>query len=168
MKKTFAILLGLASAIAFSCPLSAAVPDTPGSKLITIQGGGGPGYGGLISGNIAMANLGAAHLYGGLQVGANFRHGAVGARKTELSLAPRLMLGWNLGKVVEFHVGAFAGIDAVRFDADKSQLAFCYSGFGGFRFNISNSFALVAEGYYAYPQKFQAVPYGSAGFAFRF
>ena len=167
MKQTLTLLIGFAVAVAFSLPLSAAEPDSPGSKLITIQGGGGPGFGGLVSGSIAMANLGAAHLYGGLQFGANFRHGSA-TRKTDLSLAPRVMLGWNLGRVVEFHLGGFAGIDAMRFDADKSQLAFCYSGFGGFRLNLSPSFALVAEGYYSFPQIYQAVPYGLAGFAFRF
>ena len=145
-------------------PVHAAEPDKPGTKLITVQGGYGPGIGAIVSGNIAMANLGAAHLYGGIQFGANFRHGVVTETKmTDLSAAPRLMLGFNLGRVVEMHFGGLAGISAQRFDAGESNLAFCWGGFGGLRLNLSDSFALLAEGYYS-----PMLPYGSAGIAFRF
>ena len=34
----------------------AAEPDKPGTKLITVQGGYGPGIGAIVSGNIAMAS----------------------------------------------------------------------------------------------------------------
>ena len=106
---------------------------------------------------------------GGLQLGGNFRHGAAtGTHKMDLSLAPRVMLGWNLGRVVELHAGGFAGIAAQRFDESKSQLVFSCGGFGGLRLNVSESFALVAEGYYAYPTKYLHVPYGSAGIAIKF
>ena len=149
----------------FNC--FAAEPDKPGTKLITVQGGYGPGIGAIVSGNIAVANLGAAHLYGGLQLGANMRHGNT-ARKTDFSAAPRLMLGFNLGRVVELHFGGLAGVTAQRFDTDRNQLVFSYAGFGGFRFQVSPSFGILLEGYYAYPTKYLHVPYGSAGFAFRF
>ena len=144
--------------------LGAQAPDAPGSKLITIQAGGFPGFGGLVSGQIAMANLGAGHLYGGLQLGANFRHGAaLDTRKTDLSLAPRLMLGFNLGRVVEMHAGGLAGINVQRFDAEQSQLVFCYGGFGGLRLNVSSSMGIVLEGCYS-----NCLPYATAGIAFRF
>ena len=157
----FSAVLLLAT-IAFNA--SAAEPDKPGTKLITIQGGYGPGIGAIVSGNIAMANLGAAHLYGGLQFGANLRHGKItGTNKVDLTAAPRLMLGFNLGRVVELHFGGLAGVAAQRFDSNESKLSFCYGGFGGFRFNVSESFSLVAEGYYS-----PMLPYGSAGIAFRF
>ena len=111
-----------------------------------------------------MANLGACHLYGGLQLGANYRHGAVtGTKKLDLSVAPRLMLGFNLGRVVELHAGGLAGIAAQRFDEGKYQLAFCWGGFSGLRLNVSDSFGIVLEGCYS-PQ----LPYGQAGIAFKF
>ena len=164
MKHFFALFSAMALVLSLSFSTFAAEPDKPGTKLVTVQGGYGPGIGGIVSGNIAMANLGKAHLYGGLQFGGNLRHGKVtDANKTDLSVAPRLMLGWNLGRVVEFHFGGLAGVGAQRFNAEKSQLAFCYGGFGGFRFNVSKSFAILAEGYYS-----PMLPYSSAGFAFRF
>ena len=164
MKKIIAFMAVCAIALSNSFSGFASEPDKPGTKLITVQGGYGPGIGAIVSGNIAMANLGAAHLYGGLQFGANFRHGAVTeTKKTDLSAAPRLMLGFNLGRVVELHFGGLAGIAAQRFDARESNLAFCWGGFGGLRLNLSDSFALVAEGYYS-----PMLPYGSAGIAFRF
>ena len=170
MNKILPLLAAFFAALFLSVnPASAAEPDNPGTKLITVQGGYGPGFGAIVSGNIAMANLGAAHLYGGLQLGANIRHGGVtGAKKTDLSVAPRLMLGFNLGRVVELHFGGLAGVAAQRFEASQNKLVFNYAGFGGFRFNVSDSFGIVLEGYYAYPTKYLLVPYGSAGFAFRF
>lgn len=142
----------------------AAEPDKPGTKLVTIQGGYGPSVGALLSGSIAMANLGATHLYGGLQAGGYFRHGKVmNTNKTDLSLAPRVMLGLNLGRVVELHAGGFAGIAAQRFDDAESKLVFHFGGFGGFRFNLSPSVGLLLEGCYS-PQ----LPYGLAGLAIRF
>ena len=164
MKRTIALLAAFAVAFAASLSGFAAEPDKPGTKLITIQGGYGPGIGAIVSGNIAMANLGKAHLYGGLQFGGNLRHGKVtDANKTDLSVAPRLMLGWTLGRVVELHAGGLAGIAAVRFDDAKSQLVFCYGGFGGLRLNVSQSVGIILEGCYS-PQ----LPYGLAGLAFRF
>ena len=169
MKQIISLFSAVALILATSFSSFAAEPDKPGTKLITVQGGYGPGIGAIVSGNIAMANLGAAHLYGGLQVGGNFRHGgATDTKKTDLSVAPRLMLGFNLGRVVELHVGGLAGIAAQRFDADQNRLVFNYAGFGGFRFNVSDSFGILLEGYYAYPTKYLLVPYGTAGFAFRF
>ena len=170
MNKTLTFLAALAASLFLSVnPASAAEPDNPGTKLITVEGGYGPGFGAIVSGNIAMANLGAAHLYGGLQLGADFRHGGVtGTKKTDLSVAPRVMLGFNLGRVVELHFGGLAGVAAQRFDASQNRLVFSYAGFGGFRFNVSDSFGIVLEGYYAYPSKYLHLPYGSAGFAFRF
>jgi hypothetical protein len=164
MKRTIAFLA--ASAVALFTTLNgfSAEPDKPGTRLFTVQAGYGPGIGAVISGNIAIANLGASHLYGGLQVGGNFRHGKVmDTNKMDLSLAPRLMLGWNLGRVVELHAGGFAGIAAKRFDELKSQLVFSYGGFGGFRLNISPSVGIIMEGCYS-PQ----LPYGLAGLAFKF
>ena len=169
MKRTFTFLAAFAVALTFAFNGFAAEPDKPGTKLITVQGGYGPGFGAIVSGNLAVANLGAAHLYGGLQLGANMRHGvATDTKKIALSAAPRLMLGFNLGKVVELHIGGLAGVAAQRFDADKTQLVFSYAGFGGFRFQVSESFGILLEGYYAYPTKYLQVPYGSTGFAFRF
>lgn len=169
MKQFIALFSAVALVLSTSFSSFAAEPDKPGTKLVTVQGAYGPGIGAIVSGNIAIANLGAAHLYGGLQLGGNFRHGgATGTHKTDLSVAPRVMLGFNLGRVVELHVGGLAGIAAQRFDSDQNQLVFSYAGFGGFRFNVSDSFALLLEGYYAYPTKYLHVPYGSAGFAFRF
>ena len=168
MKRILTLFAALA-ALFVSGNAMAAEPDSPGTKLITIQAGYGPGIGALVSGNIAMANMAGGHLYGGLQLGGNFRHGAAtGTHKMDLSLAPRVMLGWNLGRVVELHAGGFAGIAAQRFDESKSQLVFSCGGFGGLRLNVSESFALVAEGYYAYPTKYLHVPYGSAGIAIKF
>ena len=164
MKKTIVTLLGLLMAVTVSQPVFAAEPDSPGSKMFTIQAGGLPGFGGLVSGQIAMANVANGHLYGGLQLGANFRHGAAtDAKKTDLSLAPRVMLGWNLGRVVELHMGGLGGVAVQRFDELKSQLAFCYGGFGGLRLNLSDSMGIVLEGCYS-----NALPYVSGGLAFRF
>ena len=166
MKKIVTLLAAALWVLTASSSAFASEPDAPGTKLITIQAGGLPGFGGLISGQIAMANFASGHLYGGLQLGGNFRHGAVSTlntRKMDLSVAPRLMLGWNLGRVFEIHLGGQAGIAAQRFDADKMQLAFCYGGFGGFRFNVSDSFGLVLEGSYS-----NCLPYATGGIAFRF
>ena len=164
MKRTLAFLAALAVALGTSLNGFSAQPDKPGTKLITIQAGYGPGFGALASGSIALANLGSGHLYGGLQAGANFRHGKVmDTNKTDLSVAPRLTLGWNLGRVVEMHAGGFAGIAAKRFDAGKNELVFSYGGFGGLRLNFSDSVGLVLEGCYS-PQ----LPYGLAGLAFKF
>lgn len=164
MKRILVLLAAFAVAVSASLIAYAAEPDKPGTKLIAIQGGYGPGIAAVLSGNIAIANLGASHLYGGLQFGGNFRYGKVAdTHKTDLSVAPRLMLGWNLGRVVEIHAGGLAGIAAVKFDTDKSKLAFCWGGFGGLRLNFTDSFGLVLEGCYS-PQ----LPYGLAGVAFKF
>jgi hypothetical protein len=164
MKRTISMLAAFAVALFTALNGFSAEPDKTGTKLFTIQGGYGPGIGALVSGNIAMANLGAGHLYGGLQAGGNFRHGKVmDTTKMDLSLAPRLMLGWNLGRVVELHAGGFAGIAAKRFDELKSQLVFSYGGFGGIRLNISPSVGIIMEGCYS-PQ----LPYGLADLAFKF
>ena len=48
MKKTIVTLLGLLMAVTVSQPVFAAEPDSPGSKMITIQAGGLPGIGGLV------------------------------------------------------------------------------------------------------------------------
>ena len=74
MKRTLVLLAAIAVAISASLNAFASEPDRPGTKLITIQGGYGPGIAAVLSGNIAMANLGASHLYGGLQLGGNFRY----------------------------------------------------------------------------------------------
>ena len=164
MKRIFVLLTAFAVALAASVSGFASEPDAPGTKLLTIQGGYGPGIGAIVSGNVAMANLGSGHLYGGIQLGGNFRHGkATGTQKIDLSLTPRVMLGWNLGRVVELHAGGLAGIAAQRFDDLKTQLVFCYGGFGGLRLNVSDSFGIVLEGCYS-PQ----LPYGSAGIAIKF
>lgn len=166
MKKILTSLSVAFVAVFVSITALAAGPDAPGTKLITIQAGGFPGVGALLSGQVALTDMAAGHLYGGLQLGGNFRHGAVASldtRKVDLSLAPRLMLGWNLGRVVEFHAGGLAGVAAQRFDAGKFQLAFCYGGFGGFRLNFSDSFGLVLEGCYS-----NCLPYATGGLAFRF
>ena len=161
MKKTFTLLATVLVALlsAGNC-LAGPGPDAPGSKLVTVQVGGFPGFGGIVSGNIAMANLGSAHLYGGLQAGAAFAKGSMSSR-SDFSLAPRLMLGFNLSNVVEFHVGGLAGIDVRRIT--ESRLIFCYGGVGGFRFNLSPSLGLLAEGCYS-PQ----LPYATVGLAFTF
>ena len=164
MKQIVALFSVILLTLAVSFNGIAAEPDKPGTKLVTLQGGYGPGIGVVASGNIAMANLGAGHLYGGIQFGGHFRHGAVvDAKRSDLSVAPRLMLGFNLGKAFELHFGGLAGVAAQRLDASESKLGFCYGGFGGFRFNVSDSFALVAEGCYS-----PNLPYGLAGIAFRF
>ena len=164
MKRIIALLAAFAAILAASFGGYASEPDKTGTKLITIQGGYGPGIGGLLSGNIAMANLGAMHLYGGLQAGGYFRHGKVmDTNKMDLSLAPRVMLGLNLGRVVELHAGGLAGIAAQRFDDAQNKLVFHYGGFGGFRFNLSPSIGLLLEGCYS-PQ----LPYGLAGIAIKF
>ena len=77
MKRTLVLLAAMAVSLSASLNAFASEPDKPGTKLITIQGGYGPGIGAVLSGNIAMANLGAGHLYGGMQLGGNFRHGKV-------------------------------------------------------------------------------------------
>ena len=164
MKRSFSMLAAFAVALITALNGFSAEPDKPGTRLFTIQGGYGPGIGAVVSGNIAMANLGGSHLYGGLQAGANLRHGKVmDTNKMEFSLAPRLMLGWNLGRMVELHAGGLAGIAAQRFDDAKSQLVFCYGGFGGLRLNVSPSVGIILEGCYS-PQ----LPYGLAGLAFKF
>ena len=166
MMKKFAFLFTALFCTFVSLNLSAMRdPDAPGSKVITVQAGGFPGYGGLVSGNVAITRLGsAAHLYGGLQAGANFRIGhATDAKKLDLSVAPRFVLGFNFSQVVEFHAGAFAGVAAQRFNDRKMDLQFSYGGFGGFRFNISPSVGLLLEGCYS-----PCLPYTLAGLAFRF
>ena len=164
MKRLLTLFAATLLVLAFSPVLSASEPDKPGTKLITIQGGYGPGVGGLLSGNLAMSNLGSMHLYGGLQAGGYFRHGKVmNTNKMDLSLAPRVMLGLNLGRVVELHAGGFAGIAAQRFDNAESKLVFHFGGFGGLRLNLSPSLGLLLEGCYS-PQ----LPYGLAGIAIRF
>ena len=164
MKRFIALLAAFAAVLAASFGGYASEPDKTGTKLITIQAGYGPGIGGLVSGNVVMANLGSAHLYGGLQAGLNSRHGkATGTHKLDLSLAPRVMLGVNLGRVVELHVGGLAGVDLNRFDTDQSRLLFCYGGFGGLRLNVSSSFGIILEGCYS-----PHLPYGLGGIAFRF
>lgn len=171
MKKIVMFLAVAFAALCFSNSARAAGPDAPGTKLITIQAGGGPGFGGLISGNIALANLGAAHLYGGLQVGGDLHRGS-SANRMDLSLAPRVMLGFNLGSVFELHFGGLAGVGVQRFlgESLSPSLGFCYGGFGGIRLNITPSFGLVAEGCYARQMALPSVilPYGTAGLAFRF
>ena len=59
MKRTLVLLAAMAVALSASLNAFASEPDKPGTKLITIQGGYGPGIGAVLSGNIAMANLGA-------------------------------------------------------------------------------------------------------------
>ena len=167
MKKTIASLLGLLMTFAVSTPVFAAEPDAPGSKMITIQAGYGPGIGGLISGNIAIAQLGSAHLYGGLQAGAYYRHGNE-AKRTDLSIAPRFFIGFPISKAFEVHFGAFAGIASQHYPDLESKLMPSYSGFGGIRLSVSDSVSLIAEGYYSYPQKYLHIPYGTAGIAIRF
>ena len=164
MKQFFALFA--AALLAFSLSFSgfAAEPDAPGSKMITVQAGGFPGFGGLVSGQLVMTDLGKGHLYGGLQLGGNFRHGAaLDTKMIDLSVAPRILLGFNLGRVVEMHVGGLAGVDVRRFDSLKSQLIFCYGGFGGLRLNVSDSVGIVLEGCYS-----NCLPYASGGLAFRF
>ena len=164
MKRFFAFWAVFAATLFSAGNSFASEPDVPGTKLITIQAGYGPGIGGLVSGNIAMANFAAGHLYGGLQLGGNFRHGKVmDTNKIDLSLTPRVMLGWNLGRVVELHVGGLAGVAVQRFDAGRNRLVFSYGGFGGLRLNVSDSIGLVMEGCYS-PQ----LPYGTAGIAIKF
>ena len=172
MKRTLCLLAAALLGVALSHNAMAFQgPDKPGSKLITIQAGGGPGFGGLVTGNIAMANLGAAHLYGGLQFGGDLHRGS-SANRMDLSLAPRVMLGFNLGSVFELHFGGLAGVGVQRFlgDTQSPSLGFCYGGFGGIRLNFTPSFGLVAEGYYAKQMSLPSVilPYGTAGIAFRF
>ena len=164
MKNIFSVAAVLA-VLALSSPAFAGEPDAPGTKLITVQAGGGPGFGGFLSGNIAMANLGRSHLYGGLQLGADFRHG-YSTTRTDLSVAPRLMLGFNLGRVFELHFGGLAGIAMQKFAADanlSSKLLFCWGGFGGVRLKVSSSVDLIAEGCYSHQ-----LPYGTGGIAIRF
>jgi hypothetical protein len=164
MKRIFALLAACAVALCTLPRGFAAEPDKPGTKLITIQGGYGPSMGVLLSGNIAMANLGPTHLYGGLQGGGYFRHGKVfNVDMTNLSLAPRVMLGLNLGRVVELHAGGFAGIAAQRLDDVQTRLVFSYGGFGGLRLQFTPSFGLILEGCVS-----PHLPYGLGGFAIKF
>ena len=160
-------ILALAFAfLAFSCASLAAAPDAPGTKLVTIQAGGFPGVGAVVTGSIGMANLGSSHLYGGLQFGVDSRKGSTAGRM-DLSLAPRFTLGLNLAKALEVHVGGLAGICAQQLSfagsTDDTKLGFCYGGFGGFRFRLSDTLGLVAEGCYS-PQ----LPYATLGLSFRF
>ncbi|MBQ6762256.1 MAG: hypothetical protein IJP49_05845 [Bacteroidales bacterium] len=167
MKKSVYLMLAVLTGL-FVSQSSFAIqdPDVPGTKLITFQAGGGPGFGGLVSGNIAIANLGATHLYGGLQLGVDL-HSGYGSKRTDLSLAPRITLGFNLSRVVELHFGGLAGIamrkiSSTGFSPDPSLL-FCYGGLGGFRFNISPSVGIILEGCYS-----NCMPYGTGGIALRF
>jgi len=163
--KKIVMLLAALSGLFVSANLSALEdPDAPGSKVITVQAGALPGFGGLFSGNIAITQLGSAHLYGGLQGGVNFRTGqATDAKKLDLSVAPRFTLGLNLSRVVELHAGAFAGVDAQRFGNMKMELKFTYGGFGGLRLNLGPSVGILLEGCYG-----PHLPYTLAGLAFRF
>ena len=167
MKKSVYLLVAVLTGL-FVSQSSFAIqdPDAPGTKLITFQAGGGPGFGGLVSSNIAIAKLGATHLYGGLQLGADL-HSGYGSKRTDLSLAPRITLGFNLSRVVELHFGGLAGIamrkiSSTGFSPDPSLL-FCYGGLGGFRFNISPSVGIILEGCYS-----NCMPYGTGGIALRF
>lgn len=159
------LILAVFSGLLVSGNLSAIEgPDAPGTKVITVQAGALPGFGGLVSGNIAITGLGSAHLYGGLQAGVNFRSGhATDAKKLDLSVAPRFALGLNLSRVIELHAGALAGIAAQRFNDMKMDLKFTYGGFGGLRLNVSPSMGILLEGCYS-----PNLPYAMAGLAFRF
>ena len=167
MKKSLSLLFAVLAAV-FASQNAHAIqdPDAPGTKLITIQAGGGPGFGGLVSGSIAIANLGATHFYGGLQLGADF-HKGFSSKRTDLSLAPRVTLGFNLSRVIELHFGGLAGIAMRKISADsfapEPELLFCYGGLGGFRFNISPSVGIILEGCYS-----NCLPYGTGGIALRF
>lgn len=148
----------------FSSAYAMKDPDATGSKLVTVQAGGFPGFGGLLSGQIALSHIGQGHLYGGFQIGGNYRHGAVlDTRMMDLSFAPRVLYGFNLGRVVELHAGGLAGIDVRRLDSLNSQLVFCYGGFGGLRLHLNESFGFVLEGCYS-----NTFPYATAGLAIRF
>ena len=57
MKRILVFLAAFAVAISASLDAFASEPDKPGTKLITIQGGYGPGIAAVLSGNIAMAIL---------------------------------------------------------------------------------------------------------------
>ncbi len=159
------LILAVFSGLLVSGNLSAIEgPDAPGTKVITVQAGALPGFGGLVSGNIAITGLGSTHLYGGLQAGVNFRSGhATDAKKLDLSVAPRFALGLNLSRVIELHAGALAGIAAQRFNDMKMDLKFTYGGFGGLRLNVSPSMGILVEGCYS-----PNLPYAMAGLAFRF
>ena len=159
------LILAVLSGLLVSGNLSAIEgPDAPGTKVITVQAGARPGFGGLVSGNIAITSLGSAHLYGGLQAGVNFRSGhATDAKKLDFSVAPRFALGLNLSRVIELHAGALAGIAAQRFNDMKMDLKFTYGGFGGLRLNVSPSMGILLEGCYS-----PNLPYAMAGLAFRF
>ena len=167
MKKSFFLLTAVLSGLFVSqAAFAIQDPDAPGSKLITVQAGGGPGIGGFVSGSIAMANLGASHLYGGLQLGADL-HNGYSSKRMDLSLAPRVTLGFNLSRSIEFHFGGLAGVAMRKISADgvssDPSLLFCYGGLGGFRFNLSPSLSIVLEGCYS-----NCLPYGTGGLAFRF
>ena len=167
MKQMLTLVSALALVLTTAVSAFAAEPDKPGTKLITVQAGYGPGIGAVVSGNIALANLGSGHLYSGIQLGGNFRHGFE-AQRTDLSIAPRVFLGFPLSRTFEFHFGALAGVAVRLFPDLPTDLKFSYAGFGGFRLAVSDSVSLIAEGYYAYPRKYLHVPYGTAGLAFRF
>lgn len=165
MKKSFIVLLAAVLAtLAVSSNARAAEPDKPGTVVLQIQGGAFPGMGALASANIAMANIGKGHLYGGVQGGYNLRTGAVTeARKQDLSVGARFTYGFNLSRVIEFHLGGLAGVAASSFEGSEKELKFCYGGLGGFRLNFTPVFGMVLEGCYS-----QYLPYASAGFSFRF
>lgn len=162
MKRAFILLLAVFTA--FQHAYAIQQPDAPGTKMITLQAGGFPGFGGLVSGQIALTDIGKGHLYGGFQLGGNLRHGsALDTRMVDLCFAPRLLYGFRLGRVVEVHAGALAGVDVRRFDSLKNQLLFAYGGFGGLRLDLSSSLGIVLEGCYS-----NSLPYATAGLAFRF
>lgn len=161
MKKFFALFAALLACLLSSvCSFAIQDPDAPGSKLVTVQVGATPGFGGIVSGNVAMARLGSGHLYGGLQAGANFSKGSYASR-TDFSLAPRVMVGFNLSQSFELHFGALAGIAARKLD--ETYFQFCYGGFGGLRVKFSPSVSLIAEGYYS-----PHLSYASLGLGFTF
>ena len=167
MKRTIALFATLVVALlSAGNAFAGQAPDAPGTKMFTVRVGGLPGMGANLDASIAMANLGSAHLYGGLQLGADLRKG-YGASRTDLSLAPRLTLGFNLSRVVEMHAGGVAGIAMRKVSSSdyssSPSLIFCYGGFGGFRFNVSDSLGIVLEGCYSH-----CLPYATAGLAFRF
>ena len=158
------LILALAVVAASQSAYAVQDPDAPGSRMITVQAGGFPGIGGLITGQIVMANVWKGHLYGGLQLGGNYRHGkALDAKMVDLSLSPRILYGFNVGRALELHAGGFAGVDARRLDTRKSQLLFCYGGFGGLRWKLGESLGVILEGGYS-----NCLPYATAGLAFRF
>lgn len=163
MKKSIVLFAAILVALAASWN-AYADPDKPGTVVLQIQGGAFPGMGGIVSGNVAMARIGKGHLYGGVQAGYNLRTGAVtAAKKQDLSVASRFTYGFNLSRVIEFHLGGLAGVAASSFEGSERTLNFCYGGLGGFRLNFTPVFGMVLEGCYS-----PYLPYASAGFSFRF